>query len=64
MVERRISGVPVVDRTGRMVGILTEGDLLHRQETATGGISDPACCSCCWGRAAWRPTTCSPILAR
>jgi CBS domain-containing protein len=33
--ERGISGVPVVDREGRVVGIVTEGDLLHRAETGT-----------------------------
>jgi len=33
--ERAISGVPVVDRDNRLVGIATEGDLLHRAETGT-----------------------------
>src|SRR6516165_11317527 len=33
--ERGISGVPVVDRDSRLVGIVTEGDLLHRTETGT-----------------------------
>jgi CBS domain-containing protein len=33
--ERGISGVPVVDRDNRLVGIVTEGDLLHRAETGT-----------------------------
>ena len=37
MVERRISGVPVVDGDRQVVGMLTEGDLLHREETGTGG---------------------------
>src|SRR5215467_2700488 len=32
--ERGISGVPVVEN-GRLVGIVSEGDLLHRAETAT-----------------------------
>ena len=32
--ERGISGVPVVDN-GRLVGIVSEGDLLHRAETGT-----------------------------
>jgi CBS-domain-containing membrane protein len=31
-----ISGVPVVDSKGRMVGIVSEGDLLHRAEIGTG----------------------------
>jgi len=33
--ERGISGVPVVDKDGRLVGIVSEGDLLHRAETGT-----------------------------
>ena len=33
--ERGISGVPVVDADNRLVGILSEGDLLHRAETGT-----------------------------
>jgi CBS domain-containing protein len=36
MVERRISGVPVVDRAGRVVGMVSEGDLIRRSETDTG----------------------------
>src|SRR5271166_4871072 len=33
--ERGISGVPVVDADGRPIGIVSEGDLLHRVETGT-----------------------------
>ncbi len=33
--ERSISGVPVVDAQNRLVGIVSEGDLLHRVETGT-----------------------------
>jgi CBS domain-containing protein len=33
--ERAISGVPVVDAENRLVGVVTEGDLLHRFETGT-----------------------------
>ena len=33
--ERGISGVPVVEADGRLVGVVTEGDLLHRAETGT-----------------------------
>lgn len=32
MLDHRISGVPVVDNDGRVVGILTEGDLMRRSE--------------------------------
>jgi len=35
MLDNRISGLPVLDETGRLVGILTEGDLLRRGETGT-----------------------------
>jgi CBS domain-containing protein len=34
-VERKISAAPVVDDTGRLVGIVSEGDLLRRSETKT-----------------------------
>jgi CBS domain-containing protein len=33
--ERGISGVPVVDADNRVVGIVSEGDLLHRVKTGT-----------------------------
>jgi CBS domain-containing protein len=36
MTKRRVSGVPVVDEAGLLVGMLTEGDLLRRAETGTG----------------------------
>lgn len=36
MTERRVSGLPVIDGQGALVGILTEGDLLRRVETGTG----------------------------
>ena len=32
MLDHRISGIPVIDDDGRMVGIVTEGDLLRRTE--------------------------------
>lgn len=35
MLEHRISGLPVVDATGAVRGMLTEGDLLKRVETGT-----------------------------
>lgn len=34
-VERGISGVPVVDGEGKLVGIVSEGDLMRRTETGT-----------------------------
>ena len=35
MLDNRISGLPVIDEAGQLVGILTEGDLLRRGETGT-----------------------------
>jgi CBS domain-containing protein len=35
LLEKRISGVPVVDSTGQIAGIISEGDLLRRVETNT-----------------------------
>ena len=35
LLERRISGLPVLDDNGRVVGVVSEGDLLHRKETDT-----------------------------
>ncbi|MBV8915626.1 MAG: CBS domain-containing protein [Acetobacteraceae bacterium] len=37
MLDNGVSGMPVVDASGALVGILTEGDLLHRAETGTIG---------------------------
>jgi len=35
MLRRHISGLPVIDKEGRLVGIVTEGDFLRRAETGT-----------------------------
>jgi len=35
MLEYRISGIPVIDATGSLVGIVTEGDFLRRVEAGT-----------------------------
>ena len=35
MLQNNISGLPVVDKSGQLVGIVTEGDFLRRSETAT-----------------------------
>jgi len=35
MLLHRISGLPVLDNTGRLVGVLSEGDFLRRRETRT-----------------------------
>ena len=35
MLDNRVSGLPVIDEAGQLVGILTEGDLVRRGETGT-----------------------------
>src|SRR3974390_101178 len=35
MLQNRVSGLPVVDVTGALVGIVTEGDFLRRTEIGT-----------------------------
>lgn len=35
MLQHRISGLPVMDEAGAVVGVVTEGDLLRRAETGT-----------------------------
>jgi CBS domain-containing protein len=35
LLERGVSGAPVVDGTGRLVGVLSEGDLIRRAEIET-----------------------------
>jgi CBS domain-containing protein len=35
MLENRISGMPVLDEQGRLIGLISEGDLLRRSEMGT-----------------------------
>ena len=35
MLQRRISGLPVIDKDRHLVGMVTEGDFLRRAETGT-----------------------------
>jgi hypothetical protein len=42
LAERGISGAPVVDASGRLVGIVSEGDLLHRAEIGPLEVGDRA----------------------
>ena len=35
MLDNRISGLPVIDDRGELVGMVTEGDCLRRAETGT-----------------------------
>ncbi|MDP2355501.1 MAG: CBS domain-containing protein [Beijerinckiaceae bacterium] len=37
MLQRRISGLPVVDDTGGLIGIVSEGDFMRRAEIGTQG---------------------------
>lgn len=37
MLANRVSGLPVVDKDGKLVGIVTEGDLMRRAEIGTDG---------------------------
>jgi CBS domain-containing protein len=36
MLERHVSGLPVVDTNGKLVGIVSEGDFIRRSEIGTG----------------------------
>lgn len=36
LLEHRISAVPVVDKAGRLVGIISESDLMRREDAGTG----------------------------
>lgn len=49
MLQRRVSGLPVVDAGGRLVGVVTEGDFLRRAELGTRR-SKPG-----WLQALWNP---------
>src|SRR5215470_19440766 len=35
MLQNRISGLPVIDKDGELVGLVTEGDFLRRSELGT-----------------------------
>jgi CBS domain-containing protein len=35
LIDHRISAVPVIDRSGKLVGIISEGDLMRRPESET-----------------------------
>jgi CBS-domain-containing membrane protein len=37
MVQHCVSGLPVVDETGTLIGLITEGDLIRRAELGTAG---------------------------
>jgi CBS domain-containing protein len=35
LLQKKISGLPVVDNDGKLVGVVTEGDFLRRTEIGT-----------------------------
>jgi CBS domain-containing protein len=35
MLKNHVSGLPVIDRNGKLVGMISEGDFLHRREIGT-----------------------------
>ena len=35
MLQKHVSGLPVVDATGKLVGIISEGDFIRRSEIGT-----------------------------
>jgi CBS domain-containing protein len=35
MLDKHISGLPVVDAAGRLIGIISQGDFIHRAEIGT-----------------------------
>src|SRR5512144_1067999 len=35
MISHQVSGMPVIDADGKLAGMVTEGDFLHRAETHT-----------------------------
>jgi len=41
LLQRRISAVPVVDAKGRLLGIVSEGDLMRRPDAGTGAGRPP-----------------------
>jgi CBS domain-containing protein len=59
MLRNRVSGLPVVDAEGQLVGMVTEGDFLRRSEI--GGRDGLNSCS---APAAWRRTMSAPPAAR
>ncbi|SPB12877.1 HPP family protein [Caballeronia novacaledonica] len=51
MVFAGLSGLPVIDESGKLLGMITEGDLMHRTEIGTGVTS------CTWWRELVESTT-------
>jgi CBS domain-containing protein len=41
LVERHISGVPVADADGRLLGVVSEGDFISKEVAAASGLTSP-----------------------
>ena len=54
--ERGISGVPVVDEDKHVIGIVSEGDLLHRTEIGTSVLENGG------ARGGWTRSPRMPLL--
>src|ERR1700747_2043126 len=54
MLDNRISGLPVVDGDSKVIGILTEGDLLRRAETGNRTPAAALARIAAWARSARR----------
>jgi len=46
LLARKVSGLPVVDEAGDLVGVLSEGDLLRRIEFETQDLPRVGCLVC------------------
>ena len=63
MADHGISAVPVVDRENRVIGMVSEGDLLHRAEPAPNGAGRGG--STWWHRlTGWLPNTSNRIAGK
>ena len=45
MLQRHVSGLPVVDASGKLVGVVSEGDFIRRTEMAPVAIAAVGCAS-------------------
>jgi CBS domain-containing protein len=63
LIDKRISAVPVIDGAGKLVGIVTEADLMRRTE-AGRNAPIPGGCRSFWGTGRLRRITSSPMRCR
>ena len=50
MLQQHISGLPVVSETGKLVGIISEGDFIRRAEIGTAAETRPVAEDSGWTR--------------